>query len=364
MKKTNSTIPDKIKLSKVKILKKIDLKNIPLLIKSDFTKFNSQRIPSMKKLNTSRKLKKILNIRKLKIKEELENNKNLIPTKLISIKSYNLLKNKKSFGQMAKEVAEKNMTHYLSGYYDIYDGAYQLESDSKNDNYIDNNDSEEISEDEKNNDDEKTIKHSCETKRLKKNYSQDFINIRNKVLKDEDKIQEYEKLLLNNKINRVKIQIKNKDYKNLLSSYNALSQNRLVYDNILNNYKGSMISQYAKSIDKLNPIIKIHEKNIKQNIRIFPTITKSLDLNYKNDYLHENESLLDSENNNITKDLNEKIFNKVLLHKRNRLYLLKNSYQYPIKNFPGSLSEFAITQNQKECTIINITLDHNLIKKL
>ena len=351
MKKTNSTIPDKIKLSKVKILKKIDLKNIPLLIKSDFTKFNSQRIPSIKKLNTSRKLKKILNIRKLKIKEELENNKNLIPTKLISIKSYNLLKNKKSFGQMAKEVAEKNMTHYLSGYYDIYDGAYQLESDSKNDNYIDNNDSEEISEDEKNNDDEKTIKHSCETKRLKKNYSQDFINIRNKVLKDEDKIQEYEKLLLNNKINRVKIQIKNKDYKNLLSSYNALSQNRLVYDNILNNYKGSMISQYAKSIDKLNPIIKIHEKNIKQNIRIFPTITKSLDLNYKNDYLNENESLLDSENNNITKDLNEKIFNKVLLHKRNRLYLLKNSYQYPIKNFPGSLSEFAITQNQKECIL-------------
>ena len=50
MKKTNSTIPDKIKLSKVKILKKIDLKNIPLLIKSDFTKFNSQRIPSIKKL--------------------------------------------------------------------------------------------------------------------------------------------------------------------------------------------------------------------------------------------------------------------------------------------------------------------------
>ena len=98
MKKTNSKIPDKIKLSKVKILKKIDLKNIPLLIKSDFTKFNSQRIPSIKKLNTSRKLKKILNIRKLKIKEELENNKNLIPTKLISIKSYNLLKNKKSFG--------------------------------------------------------------------------------------------------------------------------------------------------------------------------------------------------------------------------------------------------------------------------
>ena len=142
MKKTNSTIPDKIKLSKVKILKKIDLKNIPLLIKNDFTKFNSQRIPSIKKLNTSRKLKKILNIRKLKIKEELENNKNLIPTKLISIKSYNLLKNKKSFGQMAKEVAEKNMTHYLSGYYDIYDGAYQLESDDKNDNYIDNNDTE------------------------------------------------------------------------------------------------------------------------------------------------------------------------------------------------------------------------------
>jgi hypothetical protein len=56
MKKTNSTIPDKIKLSKVKILKKIDLNNIPLLIKSDFTKFNSQRIPSIKKLNTSRKL--------------------------------------------------------------------------------------------------------------------------------------------------------------------------------------------------------------------------------------------------------------------------------------------------------------------
>ena len=30
---------------------------------------------------------------------------------------------------------------------------------------------------------------------------------------------------------------------------------------------------------------------------------------------------------------------------------MKNSYQYPIKNFPGSLSEFAITQNQKECIL-------------
>ena len=342
-------------------MKNIDLPKLPILLEKDLTKINSNKIIPKTKLNSIRALRAKLKLRQLKIKEDFKTGKKIVLNKLMSLKNVKLLKTKKTFGQMAKEIAEKNMTHYLSGNYDMFEGAYENENENENvnenenENEIENYDNidEEGEENEKNNENSKPMI----TKKLNRNYSQDFINFRNRILKDDTKIKQYEKLLLNNKLNKIGIRVNNKDYNNLLSSYNAISQNKLIYNNILKSYKGIMIYEYAKNITKLNPIIKMHENNINQNIKIFPSITKSMEINKKKDYFEDDEELLiDTEKNNdselsITKNLDEKLFDKSLLYKRTRLYLLMNSYQYPLKNFPGSLSEFAITQNQKECIL-------------
>ena len=129
---------------------------------------------------------------------------------------------------------------------------------------------------------------------------------------------------MKNKLNKVTINVKDKNYEDLLSSYKALSQNKRIYDNIMNNYKGIMITQYSNTIGKLNPIIKIHENNIQQNIKIFPSITKSIEHNNKSDYFDYDElqfieSLNENSGTEIKKHLNEKLFDKSLLFKRNRL---------------------------------------------
>ena len=346
----------KIKLSKIKIFQKLDLPKIPMLFNNDIPDINSNKFLSKSNINSSRKLKTKLNIKRIRLKEDSKDSQKLFLNKLKKIKTNNLMKNQKSFAQIAKEIAEKNMTHYLSGYYDIFEGKNPFESESQSENYNDMNESYENSFNEKENEKTSTILNDNKTKRLKKNYSQDFITVRNRILKDEDKIKSYERLLMNNKCNKVTINIKDKNYKDLLSSYNALSQNKLIYDNITKNYKGTMISQYAKTIGKLNPIIQIHENNIKQNIKIFPSITKSLELNNKNDYFdYDDYRFSDSHEDyseaGIPTNLNKKLFDKSLLYKRNRLYILKNSYRYPFKNFPGSLSEFSITQDKNNCIL-------------
>jgi hypothetical protein len=345
--------PLKLKLAKLNILKNIDLPKIPILINNDIANFNSKRILSKNNLNNSRKLKTKLKIKQIKIKEDSKESQNLLLNKLRKIRANNLIKNQKSLAQMAKEIAEKNMTHYLSGYYDIFDGKNPFESESQSENYNDMNDINENSFNEKDSERSSTVRNIFKPKKLKKNYSQDFITVRNRVLKDDEKIQQYERLLLKNKLNKVTINVKDKNYEDLLSSYKALSQNKRIYDNIMNNYKGIMITQYSNTIGKLNPIIKIHENNIQQNIKIFPSITKSIEHNNKSDYFDYDElQFIESLNENsgpeIKKHLNEKLFDKSLLFKRNRLYVLKNYYRYPNKNFPGSLSEFSITQDKGE----------------
>lgn len=120
----------------------------------------------------------------------------------------------------------------------------------------------------------------------------------------------------------------------------------------MTNYKGIMISEYAKTIEKLNPIINIHEQNIHQNIKLFPNWIKSIDINDKSDYFYNDKRFsIDSKNDDIENlkkylNVNGKLLDKSLLYKRTRLYSLKNFYQYPFKNFPGSLSEFSITQDK------------------
>ena len=348
-------IPGKLKLLKVKLLKKTNLPKIPILLQNDIAVNNSTRILSKSNFNGLKKFKTKLNLKKINIKEDSKINNNHMLNKLLKLNNNNFLNNQKSLAQLAKEIAEKNMTHYLSGYYDIFGGENKMENESNSDDYNNNDDSEENSFNEKESKGTLSMRHPLKTKKLKKNYSQDFITVRNRILKDEDKIKQYEKILLNNKINKVSIQVKEKDYKNILSSYNAVSQNRLIYNNIMENYKGTMISQYAKTIGKLNPIIKIHENNIKQNIKIFPSITKTIEYSDKSDYYYNDDgSVMDSQNDNletIQSKLNPKFFDKSLLFKRNRMYVLKNSYQYPFKNFPGSLSEFSITQDKNDCIL-------------
>lgn len=335
----------KIRLSKVKLMKKIELPKLPILFENDLTNINQDKIIPKNNLNSMRTLRTKLKLKHLKIKEDFKNNKKNVLNKLMNIKYIKLFKNKKTFAQMAKEIAEKSMSHYLSGTYDMFDGAYETESENENYDI-----SEEEEDNVKNNEKPKPII----TKKLNKNYSQDFITFRNRIIKDDTKIKQYEKLLMNNRINRIKINVNNINYKNLLSSYNALSQNKLICNNILKSYRGIMVTEFAKKITKLNPIIKLHENNINPNIKIFPSIAKSMKINNKNDYFgNDDELVLDTENiNNPDKNkLEENLFDKSLIQKRTRIYLLKNSYQYPFKNFPGSPSEFAITQNPKECIL-------------
>ena len=347
----NKNFLPKLKITKIKILKLNDLPKIPLLQSTDISK---------RKLNSDRKLINKYKIKQIKTKENSLDNSILKLKQLIKNKTYKTKLNK-SMAQLAKYIAEKNMTHYLSKYYDVFDRPFSInheEDESKTDNYnIKENISEENSLEENNNEKRKVLSERPayklkQIKRLKKNYSQEFITARNRILKDEKKIKEYEKVLMKNRLNRVKINIKNISYRDPLSSFNAVSQNKLIYSNILNNYKGIMISEYAKTIDELNPIINIIDNNKNLNIKVFPSISKSMGINEKHNYL-DDEFMFDSETNileqsNIEKKLNKKLLDKSLLFKRNRLYLLKNAYQYPNKNFPGSLSEFSITQGPDE----------------
>ena len=103
--------PLKLKLAKLNILKNIDLPKIPILINNDIANFNSKRILSKNNLNNSRKLKTKLKIKQIKIKEDSKESQNLLLNKLRKIRANNLIKNQKSLAQMAKEIAEKNMTH-------------------------------------------------------------------------------------------------------------------------------------------------------------------------------------------------------------------------------------------------------------
>ena len=70
--------------------------------------------------------------------------------------------------------------------------------------------------------------------------------------------------------NKIKFNINNASFYNPLNSFNTIYQNKKIYKYILDNYKESMISEYEKSIIKLNPIVKQKSINSKQKITIFP----------------------------------------------------------------------------------------------
>ena len=105
--KYKSNLP-KILISKVKLLKKIELYNLPTLTKDDISNIKSKNIYSKSKLNITSKLKAKLT-KKILIKEDSKNNQNQkrFLNKLMKIKNIYLLQKNKSFAQTAQEIAEK-----------------------------------------------------------------------------------------------------------------------------------------------------------------------------------------------------------------------------------------------------------------
>ena len=146
MKEYKNIFP-KIKISKVKILKNVDLLNLPILNQSDISNLNSQKINSKNNVNSyisSRKLKSKLNIKQIRIKEDSKNNQSQKSSLNNLTKSKNIysLKKAKTFAQMVNEVAEKNMSNYLNlnlkKSYDMFEGAYVTENENQDDIYNDN----------------------------------------------------------------------------------------------------------------------------------------------------------------------------------------------------------------------------------
>ena len=345
----------KLKLIKGNILKRNYFKNFQKSYDNDILNENSNTNFLKNNLNSSRKLKTKLNIKKIILKENSKRNYDNLITKLKEMKNNNnSMRSQKSMPQMAKEIAEQNMSNYLDGNYDydFYEEDEQIESESKVENEKNYKDKEVNKENiSKVNEAEKTliIKNSPEEKKLIKNYSQDFITLRNRKSSYEKIIKQYERFLIKNKLAKISIKIKNKNYQDMLNSYSAMSQNKLIYDNIIKNYKETMISQYSSKIDELNRLYKINEKNKKQNIKIFTKITRPIENNNKTNYYeYEDEQSLDLQNQNFEYSFKDKTN---ISKKRNRIYLLKNIVRYPIKNFPGSLSEFAIAQEGKNCIL-------------
>lgn len=150
-----------------KLLKKEKLPKIPILINNEIINDNSRRILSKNILNSSRFIKPKLCLKKIKIKEDSKNSQNLMLKQLMKIKIKNSIKNQKFFAHMAKEIAEKNMTHYLSGYYDIFDVENQKNIEQQSDNQ-DNDDNEENSSNEKNSEILSTIRPNLNKKKVKK----------------------------------------------------------------------------------------------------------------------------------------------------------------------------------------------------
>ena len=351
----------KLKLIKRNVLKKNNIRSFQESLDNNNVNANSNLNHSKNNLNRSRKLKTKLNLKKIRIRDNSNRSQDLFITKLKEMKKNNSMRNQKSLGQIAKEMAEQSMSKYLNGNYDFPEEEEEEEEKNESENQSENeenyNNKEEKKEKEnisKEKDVEKTSskRNAPEEKKLTKNYSQDFINLRKGKLGDDKILNQYERYLIKNRLNKISIKIKNKNYQDMLNSYSAMSQNKLIYDNIIRNYKEAMISQYASKVSEFDHLYKMNEKNKKQNIKIFAKLTKSIENNNRTNYLEfDDEESQDSQNDNLenslqnrtNKSLNEKLFSK----KKNRLYLLKNNLRYPFKNFPGSLSEFTIAHEEK-----------------
>lgn len=313
-------------------------------------------------LNLSAEAKSDLNINK-KIKQNFSDNNinkrklNLNP-KIFKILNNSILKgpninkiyNKKNlFGKLANNIAVNKMKNYF------YDGNNSFN--------IDENKNENIEKFLKNTNKKIYYKQKLYIEKiLKKQKNLLFFNNNNfqseKNNSKNDKVFKDTSLSGNNNPNNISqdnnkiiLDIKNINYKNPFFSLNSLIKNKIIYKNILKNYKQITIKGFENSIITMNTILKYkiikeHENNIHpKKIKILPyihkTVNNDINLNVDKDKFLFNKLIksdLEEEENIF--GLNES--------NNNKLYILKNYFQYPKKNFPESRAEFSFSQEGKE----------------
>ena len=269
------------------------------------------------------------------------------------LKSPNIKKiynKKKLFGKLANNIAVKKMKNYFCD-----------ENDSFN---MDENKNENIEKILKNTNKkqyykqksyiEKIIKKQKNLLLFNNNHYQSYNSSKNDIDNKERNLSGNNSTSnLSQDNNKIILDIKNINYKNPFFSLNSLINNKIIYKNILKNYKKNTIEGFENSIINMNTVLKYkiiqdheNENSIHpQKIKILPYIHKTAN-NYIN--LNENSDKLllnklvnsDSEKEEHFFGLNES--------NNNKLYLLKNYFQYPKIDFPESRAEFSFSQEGKE----------------
>ena len=360
-------------LEKDFIQTKIDKNNHSL--KNSYSSFNISKLtfnPLDKTLKTNLKANNISIINQiikpkikklLIIKEENKLTKNNEKNDAINkeIKKIPIMHLKKSSGDIAYEKAKNNMTFYLNS-------DRNPNNDEINNTFINNIDKilnkkekqDYIKEKENlfKNYNKLIMEHNKNNKKLNKCYSQG--NIKEDIINENssEEKSEKEQSLIFKRLTKTKINIDNYLFQNPLNSYNIIYQNKKIYNDILKNYKGTMISEYKKSINNLNPIIKLKSnKKSLQKVKILPCIAKSIEKNIEKYEPLDKFNLLSkfgrrkSRLSRIVNFSGDELGISKLLNKRNKLYLLKNIIQYPSWGFPESRIEFSFSQEGEDYII-------------
>ena len=197
----------------------------------------------------------------------------------------NIYNKKQLFGKLANYIAIKKMKKYFY---------------SENDDSFKNKDNEDeiINEKEKNkkNNIEKLLKFTNKKfyykqksfiEKIMKKQKNLFLYNHNNLSNDTDNDNDNdENISGNNKRNlsennyRIKLDLKNINFKNPFNSLNSLIKNKIIYKNIIKHYKKNTIEGFENSIISMNPALKYqilqeHENILKQKkIKIFHIFTK------------------------------------------------------------------------------------------
>ena len=168
----------------------------------------------------------------------------------------------------------------------------------------------------------------------------------------------------------IKLDISKKIYHSPLHSLDTIKKNKYIYDYIINNYRNNTIKSFRKLENKLKPLLKVKfnlDKKIKK-VKILPFIQKMEDTNYiSNNKEHVETNSQNKYNNEINKKDKYMTldFPKLLGHKNGEKFLLKNTIQYPKKNFPESRTEFIFAEEGREFILhggYNVSRKYNLWK--
>ena len=300
-----------------------------------------------KLINGRLKIKKIQLINNKNSTRNLSNPKTIIKDTKNSIS----FRANKSCGEIANEIAKMDMDYYLNGDNEenVANNKALINLDKilnkkDKDNYL--KDKANIIKSFKNN--SKKIILKCVN--LKNSYSQDNIKLNSKNNKDKTikPVKEYKP--------NMRFSQENIHFNNPINSCNAMYQNKIIYNNIINKYTDSMISEYEKIINNLNPVIKLNTMSSKQKINILPNITKKLLSKKKNDKLSSKfHSLLYKFGNkkiHYPSDMPNTIAEQFLFsHRVNRktnICLFKNSIKIPISGYPGSRIDFSFAQEKED----------------